>query len=235
MTEQTEAEKKQDTLNESDVVSYLERHPDMLLRHPDLVRRLQVPHLSGQGAVSLIERQVDLLRDKNRELDERLLTLINNARFNEDVSDKLHQYSIKLSAADDLNILLDTSLLTLRQLFDLDASTIRLKPELANTMGLAGEQDLPEKAYTALLDSLGSARCRCHNDLDDELLHALFGAEGNDIRSVAMMALDTPHRSGLLALGSKQRERFTPDMGKLFLERLGELMSAAVGRFTPTD
>jgi uncharacterized protein YigA (DUF484 family) len=231
MTEQTEAGDKQDTLSESDVVAYLERHPDTLLRHPDLLRRLQVPHLSGQGAVSLIERQVDLLRDKNRELDERLLGLINNARFNEDISDKLHRYSIKLYAAGDLNMLLDTSPLTLQQLFDLDAAAIRLKPELATAAGLASDLVLPDKAYTALLDSLGSARCRCHTDLDDELLQAVFGSDSSGIRSVAMMALDTPHRVGLLALGSKQRDRFTPDMGNLFLERLGELMSAAVGRF----
>jgi uncharacterized protein YigA (DUF484 family) len=231
MTEQTEAGNKQDTLSESDVVAYLESHPDMLLRHADLLRRLQVPHLSGQGAVSLIERQVDLLRDKNRELDERLLGLINNARFNEEISDKLHRFSIKLSAADQLNGLLDKSLLALEQLFDLDAAAIRLKPELATAQGLDAELVLSDKAYTALLDSLGSARCRCHTDLDDELLQALVGPDGSGIRSVAMMALETPHRIGLLALGSKQRERFTPEMGKLFLERLGELMSAAVGRF----
>jgi len=82
-------------IKEKEVVFYLDKHPDLLISHPDLLERLQIPHNTGPGMVSLIERQVEVLREKNRLQEERLLALIRNAQQNEEITEKLHRYSLQ--------------------------------------------------------------------------------------------------------------------------------------------
>ena len=215
-------------INEEEVLSYLEKHPDLLVKHPDLLERLQIPHNTGQGMVSLIERQVEVLRDKNRQQEERLLVLISNAQQNEDVTEKLHHYCLKLSSASSIKELLQNTTAELQQVFDLAAISIHIKPEYQNDS--LQKSTLTEKTFSALFDTLGKDSCSCHNALDDELLTSLFGDDASAVKSCALLALDTPHRVGLIALGASQRERFSPQMGTLILTRLGEQFSTALMR-----
>lgn len=228
MSEQTGSEEQTGIDPEQAVVEYLDQHPDLLLRQPALLARLQVPHAAGSGAVSLIERQVRILREQNQQLEDRIRELVENAHANEQLSDKMHRFSVILLKADTVDHLLDASLEALKKLFDVDTAAIRLKSEIAQKLGRDDIAVINDKAYSALLDTLGMGRGSCHNDLDDELLKALFAEQGQQIRSCGLAALDTPHRVGLLALGSGSKDRFKPEMGTLFLERLGELMSAAL-------
>ncbi|MEA1890861.1 MAG: DUF484 family protein [Pseudomonadota bacterium] len=215
-------------INEEEVLFYLEKHPDLLMQHSDLLERMQIPHHTGQGMVSLIERQVEVLRDKNRQQEERLLVLISNAQKNEDITEKLHHYSLQLSSTSAVEELLQNTATELRQLFDLAAVSINIKPEYQND-GLQ-TATLTEKTFAALFDTLGKETCSCHNALDDELLNALFGDDAAAVKSCALLALDTPHRVGLIALGASERERFTPQMGTLILSRLGEQFATALKR-----
>ena len=229
MNEQTGSDERTDIDPEQTAIEYLKQHPDFLNHHPDLLARLQVPHASGRGTVSLIERQVRILREQNQRLEDRIRILVENAHGNEQLSEKMHRFSIVLLKAGSLDELLDNSIEALKKLFDIDAAAIRLKPELDTGLDRNGSNgSMNDKAYAALLDTLGIGRGSCHNELDDELLLALFGDNGQEIRSCGLAALDTPHRIGLLALGSRSQDRFKPEMGTLFLERLGELMSAAL-------
>ena len=215
-------------IKEKEVVFYLDKHPDLLISHPDLLERLQIPHNTGPGMVSLIERQVEVLRDKNRLQEERLLVLISNAQQNEEITEKLHRYSLQLSSTSGVNELLQNTVVELKQLFDLVAVSIHIKPEYQNDN--LQTSTLTEKTWAALFDTLGKESCSCHNALDDELLVSLFGDDASAVNSCALLALDTPHRVGLIALGASERERFSPKMGTLILTRLGEQFSTALKR-----
>jgi len=228
MNEQTDSDERPGTDPEQAVVEYLTQHPDLMQRHPELLSRLQVPHPSGRGTVSLIERQVRILREQNQQLEDHIRTLVENAHANEQLSEKMHRFSIVLHKADTIEDLLKLSLDALKHQFDVDVAALRFNPEISKKLASDDPSPISDKAYAALLDTLGFGRGSCHDDLDDELLTALFGEEGASIRSCGLAALDTPHRIGLLALGSRGKDRFRPEMGTLFLERLGELMSSAI-------
>lgn len=215
-------------LSEEEVVGYLDEHPGLLLKHASLLEKMQVPHNTGSGMVSLIERQVEVLREKNRLQEERLLALINNARINEELSEKLHRYSLQLSAITGTAELLEGAAAGLRETFDIEAVSIHIKPEYQSADLQAST--LSEKTYSAIMDSLGNDTCSCHNELDDELLVSLFADLSTSIKSCALLALNAPHRIGLIALGSTEPNRFSPQMGTLILSRLGEQFSAALLR-----
>jgi len=215
-------------ISEEEILSYLEKHPDLLMKHPDLLERLQIPHNTGQGMVSLIERQVEVLRDKNRQQEERLLALVSHAQQNEEITEKLHHYSLKLSSASNINELFQNTAVELQQLFDLAVVSIHIKPEYQN--GSLHTSTLTEKTFAALFDTLGKDTSSCHNALDDELLTSLFGDDASAVKSCALLALDTPHRVGLIALGASEQERFSPQMGTLILSRLAEQFSTALKR-----
>ncbi len=216
-------------LTEQEVVSYLQQHPDLLLKHEALLETMQVPHIAGSGMVSLIERQVEILREKNRQLEERLLVLINNARINEELTEKLHRYSLLLLSSKGVNELIQAAAENLQQLFEIEEVSIHIKPEYqSDNLQTSGISD---KMYAAILDTLGSDSCSCHNELDDELLVSLFGDKSSTIKSCALLALDTPHRTGFIALGSSDQKRFSPQMGTLILSRLAEHLSTALVQF----
>ena len=215
-------------LTEKEVVSYLEQHPDLLLKHIGLLEKMQVPHGTGSGMVSLIERQVEVLREKNKQQEDSLLTLINNARTNEELSEKLHRYSLQLSSTSGVEDLLRNAAEGMQKQFNIDAVSVHIKPEYqADDLQTS---ELSDKTYSAIMDSLGNDTCSCHNELDDELLTSLFGDKSPTIKSCALLALDAPNRIGLIALGSSEPERFSPQMGTLILSRLGEQFSAALLR-----
>ncbi len=224
----SDSEKAVSEISEEEILSYLEKHPDLLMRHPDLLERLQIPHNTGKGMVSLIERQVEVLRDKNRQQEEQLFVLIGNAQQNEEITEKLHRYSLQLSSASGVKELLQNTVAELQRLFDLAAVSIHIKPEYQDD-GLQ-TPTLTEKTFAALFDTLGKDTSSCHDALDDELLTALFGNNASAVKSCALLALDTPHRVGLIALGASEREHFSPQMGTLILSRLGEQFSTALKR-----
>jgi hypothetical protein len=230
MSEQTGSDEQITIDSDRAALDYLEQHPDLLQRNPELLAKLQIPHQSGHGAVSLIERQVKVLRDTNHRLEDRIRDLVETAQANEELSEKMHRYSIGLMQAATANDLLNIAETSLQKLFNIEVASIRFKPGFETGIEAGSDAMISDKAYAALLDSLGIGRGNCHNDLDDALLQALFGSGAEGIRSCGLAAIDTPHRIGILALGSPSKNRFAPDKGTLFLERLGEQVSSALIR-----
>lgn len=228
MSKQPSSKSENVEITEQEVVAYLEKHPDLLQKHDALLEIMQVPHNAGSGMISLIERQVEVLREKNSSQEDRLNVLINNAHINEELTEKLHRYSLHLSSTSGLAELVQGASEDLCKLFDIDAVSIHIKPEYQGEN--LQTSNLSDKAYTAILDSMGTDLCSCHNELDDELMVSLFGEEASRLKSCALLALDAPHRIGLIALGSADQSRFMPAMGTLILTRLGELFSAALMR-----
>lgn len=228
MTKKPDSKTESMEISEEEVVAYLEQHPEFLLKREGLLKRLHIPHNPGGGAASLIERQVELLRASNRDMEDRLAILVNNARINEELAEKLHRYGLLLSGTESIDEITDSAMESLQQMFDLDAVSVHIKPEFLNDNFKVPE--IGDKAYSALQDTLGKDSCSCHKELDDELLTSLFAEQAAGIKSCALLALDVPHRVGLIALGSGDRDRFAPQMGTMLLSLLGEQFSTALKR-----
>jgi uncharacterized protein len=222
----------QNETGEDAIATFLQGNPDFFERHPALLTKLKLPHGRGASTVSLIERQVLMLRDKNQKLESRLHELIDVARTNDVLSGKIHRLACRLIGARDAANLIDRLEASLRE--DFGAS------EWLILIGSTGETDLNRISNRHLrvvdagtvelrmFDTLfEGGRPRC-GQIRDSQRDYLFGAGTVEIGSAALVPLGPGSSSGLLAIGSPDTERFHPTMSTDFLARLGELVSAAL-------
>jgi len=226
----TQAQKKQqETLDtEQQLLELLKDYPDILVRNPALLAELEIPHESGQ-AISLIERQVGVLRDKLQTSDKRLRELMDIARGNERLAESRHRLAINLLGSHDLDDIISIVLDELGNELGADFAVIRLltddsdrlndKPELFIDKNTA---DL--NAFSTMLDNRKSMCGHCTDEQND----FLFGDDADQIGSAAVIPLVAGAKLGLLGLGGKDERRFSIAMGTEFLSQIGELVSAAL-------
>jgi uncharacterized protein YigA (DUF484 family) len=214
---------------EAEVVDYLLEHPAFFERHAELLPRMKLSHESGR-AVSLIERQVEKLREENEQLNARLQTLVQVARDNENLGARIQKLAVVVLESESLEKLLTSVEDTFRSQFDAEHIVIRLLDVPAHSLGgLAPKYRVtPDSDLAAgFRVFLQSRRVRCGRLLEDQLA-LLFGRAAAEVRSVAVVPLYGGSEFGLVALGSRNPRRFQPAMGVLFLQQIGELLSAAL-------
>lgn len=208
---------------EEAVVDYLRSHPDFFERHSGLLSILRIQHTPGQ-AVSLVERQLGVLRGQADQLRGQLQHLIAVARDNERLHDRLHQLTLALLDADDFAAVLRTLRSELQEHFQADAVALRQ----ATGEALQRPQDPGEAAGARLLRELiATGKPRCGPLAEAELAY-FFGADAIGSRSVALIPLFGPQLTGALAIGSADPERFNPGKATDFLTRLGEVVTKVV-------
>lgn len=211
---------------EQGVVDYLRDHPDFFTYHLDLLNTLQVPHPCG-SAVSLIERQVLLLREQNAQLRKKLLDLVEVARYNDRLSERMQRLALGLMEANDLDELLRVVKEVLREEFNADFTALRLAAQPVEAK-LASEEEFVGSDVLALFEPiLKKERPQCGR-LTETQARCLFGKTGVEVASAAMIPLRGPDWRGLLVIGSVDKGRFQPAMGTLFLSRMGALISHAL-------
>ena len=226
MTTQIERGTDDAGLNDEAVDEYLRAHPDFFERHTELLTVMRLPHPVDGGAVSLVERQVALLREKNRQLERKLLDLVQVARDNEHLSSRLHRLALALMEAEELDAVLATTQEILRSEFKADHVQVRLIGDLeAEHSPHFVTSDDP--GLDTVDDLFDSKRPLCGR-LNQNQLEFLFGEHAGAIASAVAVPLFSTGRLGVLALGSSEDTRFHPGMGTLFLGYLGELISGAV-------
>jgi len=214
------------------VADYLADHPDFFERHAGLLERLRLPHRSGTSTVSLVERQVNVLQEKNRGLERRLRELVEVARFNSGLSDKIHALALRLLRANDVVAVLGALEAGLREDFGASQAVVVL---LHNTSEIvprertrflrhADRADAALKPFSTFIQQ-GKPRCGRIRDAQREFL---FPGEAAGIASVAMVPLGEDCELGILAIGSNDPDRFNPTMSTDFLARIGQLTSAAL-------
>jgi uncharacterized protein len=225
--------------NEEDAVAaYLQHNPDFFERHQALLTRLRVPHSRGGSTISLVERQIEVLRERHAALEGKLAELVSVARGNDAIADKLHRFTRKLLRAPSRGEAVARIEASLREDFDAFHSVLVLIgefPDLApqRFVRAVGRDDAGLKSFETLFAS-GKPRCGQVRDTQRDFL---FAQDANEIGSVALVPLlaDTPAASGLsgalgvLALGSADRDRFHPGMSTEFLARMADLIADAVG------
>ncbi|AHE97006.1 DUF484 family protein [Thioalkalivibrio paradoxus] len=209
--------------SEQAVEAYLRAHPDFFERHLALLALLRLPH-PVSGSVSLIERQVTLLRDRHRQLEQHMGDLVERARDNERVGEHLHRLACTLMHAEGPDAVLALTQDALRDEMKAELVSIRLIGPEHDDLHRLREADL---AHFDELFVRGRAQC---GRLPRAMLAVMFGDEASAVGSAILMPLvaEGGGRTGVLALGSRSAERFQPDMGTYFVTHLGELLAEAI-------
>jgi uncharacterized protein len=217
--------------NEEDAIAaYLQHNPDFFERHQALLLRLRVPHARGGSTISLVERQIEVLREKHAALEDKLAELVGVARANDAIAEKLHRFTRKLLRARSRAEAVALIEASLREDFDAFHGVLVLigeYPDLApqRFVRAVARDDAGLKSFDTLFAS-GKPRCGQVRDTQREFL---FGQDANDIGSVALVPLgDKNAPLGVLALGSTDRDRFHPGMSTEFLARMADLISDSV-------
>ena len=226
---------KQDIVNDVSVADYLQTFPDFFERNSALLTKLRLPHIRDSSAtVSLVERQVEVLRERNQSLERKLKELVDVARANDALADRIHRLSQRLIQARTLLGTINAVETSLREDFEAMHSVLvlfleeahTLEPEAGRFLRAANAADDDIRSFESLLSS---AKPRC-GQVRDTQRDFLFGKDSVEIGSVALTPLGTKGSLGLLAIGASDAERFHPAMSTEFLSRIGELVTYALMR-----
>ena len=211
---------------EESIAAYLQHNPDFFERHLTLLARLRLPHVRGGSTISLVERQIEVLREKHASLEAKLADLVKVARGNDAIAEKLHRFTRRLLAARTKAEVIARVESSLREDFDaFNAVLVLIGDQHAVTTQRFVRTVRPDdpnlKSFETLFAS-GKPRCGQARDSQREFL---FGTDANDIGSIALVPLGEKGSVGLLAIGSTDRDRFHPGMSTEFLARMGELIA----------
>jgi uncharacterized protein len=210
-------------MSPDDIAIFLRTNPEFFNKHPELLESIHVPHPYGGRAIPLSERQTVALREKLKLLEGRLAELIQFGEENEAISEKVHRLSVALAAARDFPALAQSLYFHLREDFAVPHVALRV-------WGKAVPADFEEarevdEAQRRHAESLGTAQCGA---AAGNPFLPWFGEAAEHVRSLALVPLGQTAVFGLLAMGSEDPQRFYPEMGTLYLRRIGELCAAGV-------
>jgi len=214
---------------EESVAGYLQRNPEFFERHTALLARLRLPHARGGSTISLVERQIEVLREKQAGLESKLAELVRVARANDAIAERLHRFARRLLRAVPRAEAIANIEAGLREDFDAFNAALVLigappDPGLPSFVRTVAADDPHLKSFESLFSS-GKPRCGQARDSQREFL---FGPEGLQMGSLALVPLGDKGTIGLLALGSADRDRFHPGMSTEFLARLADLVTDAL-------
>jgi uncharacterized protein YigA (DUF484 family) len=222
-----------ETIEEQAVIQYLHHNPDFFEQHPQLLAKLRLHHPRSGLTISLIERQVDVLRDKIHTQDQKLAEFVQVARANNVLAEKIHRFTRRLLRANGAGPAIAEIEASLREDFDtfhtvlvLACSSVPDEEEAQCFLRRVAADDPAFRSFESLF-AAGKPRCGQIRDTQREFL---FGQEAPNIGSVALIPLGGQTPAGLLALGSVDRDRFHPGMSTEFLWRMGELITDALAR-----
>ena len=215
-------------ITESDIANYLANSPGFFERHAELLSSVQLTSPHGQRAVSLQERQMEMLRDKIKGLEQKIIEMIRHGQDNMTVADKLHRWTQTLMLTANPADLPDVLVRGLLDQFLIPQGAIRLWGAAESFAALDFARPVSDDVKM-FAGSLTSPYCGANAGF--EAVSWLDDASA--ARSVAMIPLrdgTSPNAFGLLVLASPDPTRYTADMGTEFLACIGELGSAALSR-----
>jgi uncharacterized protein YigA (DUF484 family) len=215
------------TLRAEEVARYLQANPQFFDEYAQLMSQIVLPHPHGGRAISITERQMLALRNRNRELESKLSELIEFGEENDGISEKLHRLALALIDASDWRVVLDQLHGHLADDFAVPQVSLCLwdAPAAGDTLPHFVRVD---DSLAVLAEPLVHPYCGGVATFDPA---AWFGERSVAVQSQALLALRNGGQTiGLLALGSEDPHRFYPEMGTLYLDRLAEMTTAALLR-----
>jgi uncharacterized protein len=221
-------------IDEAAVASYLSATPEFFDRHSQLLAKIRLPDArGGPSTVSLLERQAEVLRERNRQLERKVKDFVDVARENDALGSRVLAMARRLIAAKDQPAAIAAIESVLREEFGAGQSVLVLTAPRA-------PQGVPESRFLRIVPAgapalrsfetlFSSGKPRC-GQLRDSQREFLFGTDAAEIGSVALVPLGGKDGFGLLACGSNDSQRFNPTMSTEFLAHIGELIAAALSR-----
>lgn len=234
MSTQRKPDFVEEEMSDQAVQDYLQAHPDFFERHTALLSTLKVPHSSGD-AISLVERQVAMLRQKEVKMQTQLRDLIAVARANDKLAAKIHELSLQLLRTTTLAETIQTVETGMRSGFGADQSILVVFADPTDFEDInAGRffrvvprEDRQLKPFNTFLEA---AKPRC-GQVRDSQRSFLFHDDSDEIGSVALIPLGDRAELGFVAIGSADADRFHPGMSIDFLARVGDLVTGALARY----
>ncbi len=230
MSDQSTSDNHTD-ISETDIVSYLRNNPGFFTQHPGLLAELTLPHESGT-AVSLVERQVSILRERNIDVRHRLTKLLDNARDNDRLFDKTKRLTLAMLEGRDLADIVDA----LYYSFDND-----FKIHYTSLILFGSGSKLPDS--NARVESLSTARDHIANilrnnrpvcgELDAKVVKFLFPDQKKQIGSMALAPLIHGNTFGVLAIANRDPNYYRSSMGTLFLSYIAEVLNRLLPHHLP--
>ena len=217
--------------NEDGIADYLQAHPDFFERYTGLLATLQLPHSTGGAAISLVERQVAVLRQQNQNLEQKLGDLVEVARGNDVLAEKIHSLALLLFSANGRDDVVDVLERQLLVAFGADQAMLVLFDDTGKAADYDGRFLRQIKRDDAALGPFktflkaSTARCGTVRDTQRDFL---FGTDNIEIGSVALIPLGSKSDLGFLAIGSRSADHFHPGKSIDFLTRLGELVACVL-------
>ena len=213
-------------MSPEDVARYLKGHPEFFETYADMIGDISIPHPHGGRAIPISERQIISLREKNKILEGKLRELVQYGEENDAIGERVHRAAMAVMKPESLESLLQVLYYNLREDFAVPHTALRLWSEWDHPPLVEFGHSSHEVRIFA--DSLNQPYCS-HKPMFETA--EWFGGAGSLSKSYAYITLRTDRVFGLLALASEDPQRFYPEMGTLYLKRLGELISTALARF----
>ena len=224
---------KQEHISENDVYQYLSDHADFFQSHSSLLSDLEIPHDSGK-AVSLVEKQVSVLRDQKKQLKKQLHDLVQIAKENDSLNQKLHILAVKLYQSASFEDVLALSVERLKDDYSVDESKFIFFEDAgvgpvaevaASHCAIVDRGDPDFKGVDKILKEITMPVCGRFNT---EVTQYLFDDVEKEVQSMALLPLIGESCFGLLAIGSYDKHRFHAGKSTEFLQKLAELIGCAL-------
>ena len=214
-------------MRSEEIAQYLQDNPQFFEEHADLISRMVIPHPHGGRTISITERQMLGLRDKNKLLEGKMGELLQFGEENDTISEKMHRLGVAMIAAVSFQSVLHTLHFHLRDDFAIPHVALRLWDHPENADELPEFADVSEELQV-FAETLNQPYCGSTSGFETS---SWFGDASTHLRSQALIAMRNGGGTiGMIALGSEEPQRFYAGMGTLYLERLGEMASAALAR-----
>jgi uncharacterized protein YigA (DUF484 family) len=208
------------------VRDYLIDHPSFFEDNPDVLEAINVSHDSGK-AISLVERQITVMRDKNKVLSGQLEQLIETAKNNDQLLAKTNQLVLKLIQAEDLNSLITVLDTSLKNDFNTEFYSLTLIDKGLFTSKTAANLVSEEEAKSKI-SSLLSAQKAVSGVLREEQINFLFEQSASSVASAIALPLHSSEPLGILALGSSDADFYSHDIGTVFFDYIGALLNELI-------
>ena len=213
-------------ITEGDIANFLAQTPGFFERHAELLATVQLTSPHGQRAVSLQERQMEMLRERIKGLEMRIIEMIRHGQENLTIANRLHRTTRRLLLTADPALLPDRIVDTLKHEFMIPQAALRVWNVTAPYTNMPCSQEVSEDARS-FAASLAQPYCGVNAGFEP----ARWLDEGSAVTSLAMLPLRQGDNCfGMLVLGSPDPTRYSADMGTEFLQRIAEIASAALSR-----
>lgn len=210
------------------VAQYLHENPDFFINRDSLLAEITLPHESGK-AISLLERQVKILRERSIESRHNLNILMENAKYNDQLFNVTRTLILALLMENDVSQIASATEANLNTQPGIDASSVILfsADDLHNVENTRIESaDFLQKDFPTLIRD----RKTICKSIEKETANFLFPHRVTGVRSVALCPIGRERMLGVLAVGNKSQDYFNPDLDTLFLDFIGEVLESIILR-----